>query len=403
MSWLKGKRKFSRPVDAVDEIEAAGLDRDDDALEHGPDREHGEDRDSDHARPALEGVRRPMAPGSKVFFAVIGFGFLVLIYMLFSRFLHGTDTKKANNPFESKIGLVIPSLKLPKPQAPVAPAPKPPEVPPMPLNPALPGATALGLTGIPMPTIDPIEKRRLSGGLQSNDNAKQNAGGSTQQPPTAPVHDSGPMANMLQPLQLNAAQAGLVGDRDLILTQGSMIDCVQQTKFVSAQKGMITCYAPHDILSDSGRVVLIDAGTVFTGYQQGVLTQGVPRIAIVWSRMETPQGVIISLDSPGTGPLGEAGLDGDIDTHFAQRFGGAIMVSLVNDIGSWASNLGQSGNTFNLGSTGNAASSAVQTVLNNSINIPPTMYRNQGGRIGIYVARDLDFSTVYSLKPVGNR
>lgn len=96
-------------------------------------------------------------------------------------------------------------------------------------------------------------------------------------------------------------------------------------------------------------------------------------------------------------------MGGDIDTHFAERFGAAIMVSLVNSLGSWASNAGQSGNTFNLGSTGSSASSVVQTVLNNSLNIPPTLYRNQGGRIGIYVARDLDFSTVYRLKAVNSR
>jgi len=39
-------------------------------------------------------------------------------------------------------------------------------------------------------------------------------------------------------------------------------------------------------------------------------------------------------------------------------------------------------------------------VLDNTINIPPTLYRNQGGRLGIYVARDLDFSSVYTLRSV---
>jgi type IV secretion system protein VirB10 len=182
--------------------------------------------------------------------------------------------------------------------------------------------------------------------------------------------------------------------------QGAMIDCVQDTKLVSAQAGMITCYAPHDVRSTSGRVVLIDAGTKFIGYQQGVLSQGQPRIGVVWSRLETPQGVVIHLDSPGTGALGEAGLDGHIDTHFGERFGGAILVSLISDLGAWASSRGGNGGSIRFNSTGDAAQDAVSTVLDNSINIPPTLYRNQGGRIGIYVARDLDFSSVYALRPV---
>ncbi|RYE13645.1 MAG: conjugal transfer protein TrbI, partial [Sphingobacteriaceae bacterium] len=36
--------------------------------------------------------------------------------------------------------------------------------------------------------------------------------------------------------------------------------------------------------------------------------------------------------------------------------------------------------------------------LENSINIPPTMYKNQGDIIGIMVGRDIDFSKIYTLK-----
>ena len=37
--------------------------------------------------------------------------------------------------------------------------------------------------------------------------------------------------------------------------------------------------------------------------------------------------------------------------------------------------------------------------METTINIPPLLYQNQGGVVGVYVARDLDFSSVYELKP----
>ncbi len=38
-------------------------------------------------------------------------------------------------------------------------------------------------------------------------------------------------------------------------------------------------------------------------------------------------------------------------------------------------------------------------MLDSTINIPPLIYQNQGGIVGIYVARDVDFSSVYELRP----
>lgn len=44
------------------------------------------------------------------------------------------------------------------------------------------------------------------------------------------------------------------------------------------------------------------------------------------------------VDTSAAGELGEAGVDGWIDSHFRERFGGALLVGMIPDIGAWASN-----------------------------------------------------------------
>ncbi|MFY3457753.1 type IV secretion system protein VirB10 [Achromobacter xylosoxidans] len=386
MRLFKRRKRSSRPIDAVAEFEA------------------NQARIASRGAADLQDAARPMAPGAKAFmWLLLICGMLVMGLLLWRAF----TSKKANDQnaattLKAEIRNVLPTLKLPgiRPPDTVEPesAPPPPGSATKPDEDSPGGDMAAVVLGVD--PISVVEQRRLASGLQ--DDQAKNDGESSKQPATSKEPDSGPMAEALQPLKLSASRAGRLRNRDFLITQGTMIDCVMDTKLVSAQAGMITCYATHDVRSSSGRVSLVDRGSKFVGYQQSVLAQGQPRIGVVWSRMESPEGVVINLDSPGTGPLGEAGLDGYIDTHFSERFGAAILVSLIGDVGTWAGNRGgsQNNNTLRLDGTSSAAQDAVATVLENTINIPPTLYRNQGGRVGIYVARDLDFSGVYRLRAI---
>ena len=111
--------------------------------------------------------------------------------------------------------------------------------------------------------------------------------------------------------------------------------------------------------------------------------------------------------SPGTGQLGESGIDGYVDNRWGERIGAAMLLSLIDDsvklvIQNQASGNGNSGqaDTIVLPSTTANTSKLAEKVLDSTINIPPLIYQNQGGIVGIYVARDVDFSSVYELRPV---
>lgn len=198
----------------------------------------------------------------------------------------------------------------------------------------------------------------------------------------------------------DTAKASLIPDRNFFITKGTSINCVLETAMSSDVAGMTSCRIAQDVYSTSGKIVLLERGTKIIGQYKSGLKQGKSRLFVLWNRAETPNGVIIDLDSGGTDALGRAGHEGFIDTHFYERFSGAIMLSLLDDIGAYAVN--QASNTQNgqiqLSGTAGSTSDAASIALENSINIRPTFYKNQGDHIHILVAKDLDFRGVYELK-----
>ncbi|QTK81722.1 Type IV secretion system protein virB10 [Agrobacterium tumefaciens] len=202
---------------------------------------------------------------------------------------------------------------------------------------------------------------------------------------------------MLAPTQLQGSRAGTLGNRDFIVAMGTSIPCVLETALSSDQPGFTSCVINRDVLSDNGRVVLMEKGTQVVGEYRGGLRRGQKRLFVLWNRAKTPKGVIITLASPATDALGRAGMDGFVETHWWERFGSAILLSIVGDVTSYAdSRLRDS--DVDAQNTTSAGQQAAAIAVEQSINIPPTLLKHQGGLVSIFVARDLDFSSVYRLR-----
>jgi type IV secretion system protein VirB10 len=196
--------------------------------------------------------------------------------------------------------------------------------------------------------------------------------------------------------------AGLLGDRSLILPKGTAFTCALNTKLVSAASGFAGCQAQRNVFSEDGRVLLIERGShIDFEYRIASIRPGTVRIPMLSTRIRTPFGVTVDIESPGTGPLGESGVDGYVDNRWPERIGAAMLLSLIDDSVKLAiEDRGSTGtgNTILLPSTTSSASKLAEKVLDSTINIPPVIYQNQGGIVGIYVARDVDFSSVYELR-----
>src|SRR3546814_7098585 len=76
---------------------------------------------------------------------------------------------------------------------------------------------------------------------------------------------------------------------------------------------------------------LMEKGTRVLGEYRGDIQQGQNRLFVLWTRAVTPRGVRIDLASPGADALGRAGLAGAVDSFFWARFGGDLLLSLVDD------------------------------------------------------------------------
>lgn len=274
-----------------------------------------------------------------------------------------------------------------------APTPTPSPAPPLPGN----AAFASTNDGLPPPVLDKSGSSLMA--VSAKGDTPANSGNGAVDVSGSLGGSGGGMAELLTATRTPARQAGMLGNRNFILAKGSFIDCALQTRLDSTVPGMTACVITRNVYSDNGKVLLIERGSTVSGEYQANMRQGMARIFVLWSRIKTPNGVVINLDSPGTDALGGGGVPGYIDTHFWKRFGGALMLSLVDDVARGiTNNTSSSGNNqFNFNSTGDATQNMAAEALKNTINIPPTLYKNQGEQVGIYIARDLDFSSVYDV------
>lgn len=199
--------------------------------------------------------------------------------------------------------------------------------------------------------------------------------------------------NLKQTSAIGTATARMIGDRNYLVTAGAIIPCTLQTAMDSSVPGYTTCIIPRDVYSDNGRVVLLEKGTRVFGEYQGGLQRGQNRLFAMWTRAVTPRGVAIDIGSPASDPLGRAGVTGRIDRFFWQRFGAAMLFSVLDAGGQIAGQAVSPQGSTVFRTPGDTTSQ----ILNDTQQIRPIVRVNQGTEMAITVAKDFDFSQVYGL------
>lgn len=228
----------------------------------------------------------------------------------------------------------------------------------------------------------------LAGGSSSQGGQGSLLGGGEQDPNIA-------FANQYANSDVEIATASQLQNLDTLVTQGTLIDGILETAIQSDLPGLVRAIVSEDVYSFNGSQLIIPKGSKLIGRYRSGLVRGQSRVFVIWNRLIRNDGVSINIGSYGTDDLGRSGLAGEVDTHFFERFGSSVLLSLIDGAIQIGVNAIDDDDQATVAlDTGTDFSRSAEIALDNSIGIPPTVHVHQGARIKIFVGKDLDFSQV---------
>ena len=194
-------------------------------------------------------------------------------------------------PHEIPVPEVAPALKAEVKRAP-APEPKPAREEPLPGQSPFPVSVKREKT---------LTERQLASGMMADVRSSPQvrnllesyAGGRAEG--GARYASGGPLGESLKPIRVEKGGALRMKNRHLTLAQGTFINCIMETAVDTSVPGMTSCRIPENVFSMDGRTLLIERGSRVFGEYRGAVANGLARLFLLWTRVETPHGVIIDL------------------------------------------------------------------------------------------------------------
>ncbi len=264
--------------------------------------------------------------------------------------------------------------------APIDPAPAPVYA----VNPGMVPGAAANPYGSPQLVFDASVARAIraaEGGLPAPAPGTPNAG-------MAGTGGAAAFASSIGGVGGAPAQARSMVNPSTTVTEGTLIPAILETAINTDVPGYVRAVVSQDVKSFDGKRVLVPRSSRLIGQYQAGVQQGQKRAYVIWTRLIRPDGVSVSLASPAVAFDGTTGLEGDVNSHFFQRFGSGLLLSVVGGLSAVAT--GGVGGLI----LGSGAQGAAQTAVQSNGQISPTIRVRMGEPIRVFTARDLDFSSV---------
>ena len=155
--------------------------------------------------------------------------------------------------------------------------------------------------------------------------------------------------------------------------------------------GKVTAQIENNIYAAHGTNILIPIGSKAIGFYKPLERIGKSRLQIIWTRIITPLGVNIIINAELSDAMGRSGLAGTIDSKFFDRYGLAILVSTVSAIAQASVNVNSQRQAVFVNTYGKELSNLSAKILEEQIDIKPSIKIPAGSRILISPTQDIWF------------
>jgi type IV secretory pathway VirB10-like protein len=180
-----------------------------------------------------------------------------------------------------------------------------------------------------------------------------------------------------------------------VVQAGTIIPAALITGIRSDLPGQITAKVTESIFdSPTGRTKLIPQGARLIGVYDSQVAFGQSRVLLVWTRLIMPNGRSIVLErQQGADAGGYAGLEDEVDNHWAELFKAALLstvLSVESELGAGADNGNNTAilQALRLGAA-NSLNQTGQQVVRRNLNIQPTLTIRPGFPVRVIVNSDL--------------
>lgn len=350
--------------------------------------------------------------------ALLFLGGIILLLLIMGAWLYASVMNRNKDeaaPVREEV-VSIPDAPQPGAPDPMFPAEEEAEAPPIDLAPMPPSASA------PPPSNyggrlqqEPVATQPAGPTLMERRMLNADAPAAADDPNAAAAQQTALMERVLaaangnnqpapeaEPVPATAAQ--YIRNPDVLMVRGTYLRCILETRIITDIPGYTSCVLTEPVYSINGRSLLLPKGSKLLGRYQ-TQAKPIPRVAVVWDRITTPNGIDVTMQSPGIDNLGGAGHPGDMDAHWPSRIASAMLISLISDVFKYAAAKHGEGTTVTYPSgvsveqpfesnTAQAVQDLAEQAIEQSANRPVTVTINQGTMLTVYVSQDVDFTRV---------
>lgn len=116
---------------------------------------------------------------------------------------------------------------------------------------------------------------------------------------------------------------------DTTIPNGAVLDAALTQAISSEKPGQVSAVIVKDVYGQTGDKKLIPKGSKILGTYTTTAAEGETRIGIIWSRVQRPDGVTISIDAYAADQLGQTGIEADVDNRYGKMFENSLMLSFL--------------------------------------------------------------------------